>query len=105
MSSHDQLVICYHRRFVGKVINVLSSYMPQLLSMPFLLQVPKHPSGRRLYDEVWTLASSMLKHTTKMNKPTHRWWERKDWEDNINQQNVFKPFILKTVKMNGLNCS
>lgn len=73
--------------------------------MPFVVSVPKNPSGRRLYDEVWTLAAGLVKHNSKLNKPTHRWWERRDWEKNIGAQSVFKPFVLKTVKMNGLNCS
>lgn len=40
--------------------------MPQLISMPFILKVPAYPSGRRLYDEVWTIASNLVKHNSKL---------------------------------------
>ncbi len=63
------------------------------------------PSGRRLYDEVWTVASNMIKHNSKYQQPNCRWWERKDWQMNIDKPIIFKPFVLKVVSRNGQQCS
>jgi hypothetical protein len=71
-----------------------------------VLNVPRKPSGRRLYDEVWAIASNLLKLNSKFHRPSLRWWERKDWKQYIKKgDGVFKPFVLKTVDRQGYACS
>jgi hypothetical protein len=70
-----------------------------------LLWIPRYPSGRRLYDEVWTVASNLVKPNSKLQKPGNRWWERKDWEKYLDSNSIFKPFILKSVQQDGISCS
>lgn len=63
-----------------------------------ILSITRKPCGRRLYDEVWAIASNLLKQNCKYHRPSLRWWERKDWKNFIKKNDgVYKPFILKTV--------
>ena len=100
------IVVCYHRRFVPKDSKFyLSASTPQLVSIPFIIKIPTMPSGRRLYDEIWTMSSNLLKHNAKCQKSVNRWWERKDWKNHVSEFAMFKPFILQYVQKNGLSCS
>lgn len=72
-------VVCYHRRFVKKENNPFQQFQPQLIATPILLSLARKPSGRRVYDEVWAIASNFLSADSKFQKPSVRWWERRDW--------------------------
>lgn len=68
--------------------------------------MPTFPSGRRLYDEVWTSAHVMLRPNSRYHRPTTRWWERKGWRDLMNNpRSVFSPFALKAVDQSGKHCA
>ena len=68
--------------------------------------LPKQPSGRRIYDEVWSVAHLLLRPTSKYNLPPHRWWELKNWKQFVtNNEGIYKPFVLKTVDRSGYACS
>lgn len=99
-------VVCYHRRFVKKEEIMFQEYAPQLISTPVILSIPRKPCGRRLYDEVWAIASNLLKQGCKFHRPSLRWWERKDWKSYIKKgDGIFKPFVLKSVDRQGYACS
>ena len=100
----ELIIVCYHRRFV-KRDGRFPPVQPQIISQPFVLTLTSNPSGRRIYDEVWTFASKLVKSNSKLHRPIQRWWERKDWVKCIEKGAICKPFIIKTVTLNGFNCS
>lgn len=93
----ELLIVVYHRRFLNKETPLFSGNTPQLISTPMVFSVPSFPSGRRLYDEVWTHAHTLLKGDAKIQKNLSRWWERKDWKEFIEGADTYKPFVLKRV--------
>lgn len=99
-------MVCYHRRFVKKDEVSFTPFAPQLIASPIVLNIPRKPSGRRLYDEVWSIASTLLRANCKFQRPSLRWWETKNWKQTVKDpNNTFKPFILKTVDKSGYACS
>ena len=102
----DLFVVAYHRRFVKKSDFLFAQYQPQLIATPAIILLPKEPSGRRIYDEVWAAAHVLLKPSSKYNLPRHRWWERRDWKDFVRRgDGIYKPFVLKAVDRGGYACS
>lgn len=71
--------------------------------------LPLKPTGRRVYEEIWAIASNIVKKTSGWHDKRNRWWEQKQeiWEDKFQTQKheLFKPFILKTVDRQGYSCS
>ena len=67
------------------------------------------PNGRRIYEEVWAIASSILKKNSIYHDKRNRWWEQANWEDKLNslhhKEEIFKPFVLKVVDRSGYTCS
>lgn len=100
----ELIIVCYHRRFVKKE-GRFPPIQPQIISHPFVITVTSNPSGRRIYDEIWTFASKLVKQNSKLHRPIQRWWERKDWAKSIEKGLICKPFVIKTVTLNGFNCS
>ena len=99
-------VVCYHRRFVKKENNPFQEFQPQLIATPILISLTRKPSGRRVYDEVWAIASNFLSPDCKYQKPSVRWWERRDWPVYLkSSEGIYKPFIIKTVDRQGYACS
>ena len=39
---------------------MFAKYQPQLLTSPIVLLLPRKPTGRRIYEEVWSLAHNIL---------------------------------------------
>jgi hypothetical protein len=104
--SQQIFVVCYHRRFIKKQEVMFQEYMPQLISTPIIICIPRKPCGRRLYDEVWAIASNLLKPNSKFQRPSMRWWERKDWKTFVKRdEGIYKPFVLKMVDRMGYACS
>jgi hypothetical protein len=60
----ELITIAYHRRFVKKE-STFGKLQPQLLASPLLLLMPRKPTGRRIYEEVWSLAHNMLKKESR----------------------------------------
>jgi len=52
----DIFAIAYHRRFVKRTYYFFSPYQPQLIGIPIILLLPRKPSGRRVYSEIWAVA-------------------------------------------------
>lgn len=102
-------MVVYQRRFIQKNPFLFAEYMPQLIQTPIMLTVPYKPTGRRLYDEIWTYARNMLVKTAESHNFNNRWWEDPNWEENLDERHgiskQYKPFIVKTVNHTGLNCS
>jgi hypothetical protein len=70
--------------------------------------MPLKPTGKRVYEEVWSVACNILKRTSIYHDRRNRWWEQKNWEDKLNSNNkdeIFKPFIIKIVDRSGYTCS
>lgn len=62
----DELItVAYHRRFVQKEHSIFAKFQPQLLTSPLLLLMPRKPTGRRIYEEVWSLAHNILKKDSR----------------------------------------
>ena len=77
-----------------------------MIANPLIFQIPKYPSGRRIYDEVWASAHVLLKSNSKFHRLNTRWWERKNWKELVESGNgIFAPFVLKTVDRQGYMCS
>ena len=71
-----------------------------------ILLLPIKPTGRRVYEEIWSVASVLLKKSSIYHNKKNRWWEQKGWEDKIAKDNdTYKPFVLKTVERSGFSCS
>ncbi|TNV87076.1 hypothetical protein FGO68_gene9179 [Halteria grandinella] len=106
----DVYVLAYHRRFVRKQHAFFCALQPQIISSPLILLLPIKPSGRRIYDEVWAVASNILKKSSIYHDRRNRWWEQAGWEEKLanaanHKDDIFKPFILKTVDRSGYTCS
>lgn len=57
----EQIIfVAYHRRFVEKQ-GFFASHQPQFISSPIVSLLPLCPTGRRIYEEVWSLAQVILK--------------------------------------------
>ena len=68
--------------------------------------MPSVPSGRRIYDEIWTYAHILLKPNSKFHRPTNRWWERKNWRNLLpDDKSIFTPYVLKAVDKTGYGCA
>ena len=64
------------------------------------------PSGRRIYDEVWSSAHVLLKPTSRFHRPALRWWEKKHWRETTESDRpIYAPFVLKAVDKTGFVCS
>ena len=101
----DMFVVAYHRRFVKKTEFLFCQYQPQLLASPLIFCMPSVPSGRRLYDEIWTAAHVLLRPNSKFHRPTNRWWEKKNWNILVlDEKSIFTPFVLKVVDKTGYSC-
>ena len=79
----DIFVVCYNRRFIKKSDYIFNQYVPQIIAQPLLISMPKYPSGRRIYDEVWAAAHILLKPNSRFHRLNSRWWERKGWKENV----------------------
>lgn len=104
----DIFVVAYHRRFIKKSFSFFCPYQPQLISNPLILLLPLKPTGRRVYEEIWALASNILKKSSIYHDKRNRWWEQKSWEEKLTskvKEDIFKPFILKIVDRSGFACS
>ena len=63
------------------------------------------PTGRRIYEEVWSMANVLLKNPKKISLP---WWQNPDWEKILDQKKdkgMLEPFVLKYVDHSGYSCS
>jgi ubiquitin carboxyl-terminal hydrolase 4/11/15 len=70
--------------------------------------MPLKPTGRRVYEEVWALASNILKKSSIYHDKRNRWWELPNWEEKYSsstKDDTFKPFVLKIVDRTGYCCS
>jgi hypothetical protein len=72
--------------------------------------IPFKPTGIRVYEEVWAVASSILKKNSIYHDKRNRWWEQANWEDKLHslmnkEESSFKPFVLKIVDRSGYTCS
>ena len=68
--------------------------------------MPKAPSGRRVYEEVWASAHVLLRPNSRFHTPNYRWWEKKNWRDIVNSgKGVYAPYVLKMVDRTGYVCS
>jgi hypothetical protein len=45
--------------------------------------MPLKPTGKRVYDEVWAIASNILKKDSIYHDKRNRWWEQKNWEEKL----------------------
>ena len=70
------------------------------------------PTGKRIYEEVWSHAQILLQKTSKflkLGKKDNLWWNDRDWESNLNRQKekngLLQPFVLKYVDRQGYSCS
>ncbi len=57
-------VVAYHRRFVRRTHSFFCANQPQLIASPLILVLPLKPTGRRVYEEVWAMASNIIKKTS-----------------------------------------
>jgi hypothetical protein len=105
----DVYVVAYHRRFIKKSHTFFCPFQPQLFSSPLIFLMPLKPTGRRVYEEVWAVASNILKKASIYHDKRNRWWEQRNWEDRFNSpvkgEEIFKPFVLKIVDRTGYTCS
>ena len=108
----DIIVVAYHRRFVQKKDPLFSNYQPQMISSPIVLQMPNSPTGRRIYEEVWSIAHRILKKNSKFLEKDQLWWNQKNWNDLLSSKKEsgssrggLKPFVLKMVDRQGYSCS
>ena len=76
----DLISVAYHRRFIKKTDSIFQNYQPQLLTSPIVLLLPRKPTGRRIYEEVWALAHNILKKDSKFLNPANQWWNDKNWK-------------------------
>ena len=98
----------YHRRFFKRTHSFFTPYQPQLIASPFIFNMPLKPTGRRVYEEVWALASNILKKSSIYHDKRNRWWELPNWEEKYSssmKDDTFKPFVLKIVDRTGYCCS
>ena len=65
------LAVAYHRRFYNRPHGLFSEQQPQLLSSPLVMYLPLMPTGRRIYEEIWSMANILLKNPKKVSLP---WW-------------------------------
>ena len=99
------LAVAYHRRFYNRPHGLFSEQQPQLLSSPIVMYLPLMPTGRRIYEEVWSMANVLLKNPKKISLP---WWQNPDWEKILDQKKdkgMLEPFVLKYVDHSGYSCS
>jgi len=105
----DIYCVAYHRRFVRKSNPFFHEFAPQLLSSPILMVLPIKPTGRRIYEEVWSIAHKILRKDSKYLKKSNLWWNQKNWRELMmsekGKQGNLKPFVLKTVDRQGFSCS
>lgn len=101
--------VAYHRRFVSSNTNFFSPLQPQLISQPIILLLPLQPTGKRLYEEVWAVAHSLLKKDSQYHDRESHWWNQKEWKQILDGSKDSKssclPFVLKFVDRQGYNCS
>mmetsp|Transcript_42310 Transcript_42310/g.64887 ORF Transcript_42310/g.64887 Transcript_42310/m.64887 type:complete len:187 (+) Transcript_42310:3547-4107(+) len=71
--------------------------------------LPIKPTGRRIYEEVWSIAHKILRKDSKYLKKSNLWWNQKNWRELMmsekGKQGNLKPFVLKTVDRQGFSCS
>ena len=48
------IAVAYHRRFIKKENGLFSENQPQLIGNPVIIYMPAIPTGRRIYEEVWS---------------------------------------------------
>jgi len=98
------IVVCYHRRFVKRTNSLFNEYEPQFMSTPLVFQMPLKPTGRRIYEEVWSMAHTLVKDSsrlfdTKADKPKF-WWQQRDWKNMLESkrgEGGLTPFVIKMV--------
>jgi hypothetical protein len=56
-----------------------------LIANPIIFLIPLRPTGRRVYEEVWALASKILKKTSIYHDKRNRWWEFQNWEEKLSK--------------------
>lgn len=85
--------------------------MPQLLAQSVVISVPLQPTGKRLYEEVWSIAHAILEKSSIYLDYDNQWWNKNNWKEILDNSKDFsspsecKPFILKFVDRGGYNCS
>ena len=63
------------------------------------------PSGRRIYEEIWSMAQTILNKQSKFLKSTeHLWWMKDNWEEQLKTGRPLEPFVLKMVDRAGFTC-
>lgn len=82
----ELFVVAYHRRFVKKQHYFFNPYQPQILGTPIIFILPKCPSGRRVYEEVWAVAQNILKKSSIYHNMKNLWWEQANWQDKFMKQ-------------------
>ncbi len=106
MNLPQDIIVCaYHRRFVKRSAYFFSPFTPQLFAMPVLLQLPLKPTGRRVYEEVWAVASQILKLDSKFRIAEKHWWNDKEEVLDYMRLGTYNPFCLKIVNRDGFTCS
>ena len=61
------------------------------------------PTGRRIYEEVWSIAHRILKKDSKFLERDQLWWNQKNWDEILKNRRDpasrggLKPFVLKLV--------
>lgn len=84
---------------------------PQLLSSPIILSLPLQPTGKRIYEEVWSIAHQILKKNSRYFEKENLWWNEKNWKELLDssadpkQRSGTQPFVLKMVDRQGYSCS
>jgi len=66
------------------------------------------PTGREIYDEIWTLAHGILKPDSEYLDSQNLWWNKSNWKEILEgskQQSQLKPFVLKYVDRGAFNCT
>ena len=63
------------------------------------------PTGRRIYEEIWSMAQILLKKPSKFSNP---WWEAPEWRKIVESRKAkgtLEPFVLKFVDLNNTDYS
>lgn len=74
-----------------------------------MLLLPRKPTGRRIYEEVWALAHNILKKDSKfLIDQNLLWWNNSNWKELIGlnrKSKTLQPFVLKMVDRQGYSCA
>ena len=65
-------------------------------------------TGKRLYQEVWASAQSILKNDSLYRENENIWWQQPKWKEALESDRAnllgLKPFVLKMVDRSGFVC-